>query len=136
MPDLVAQLLPFTSAATLLVGNTLQIRQLQPRGLSADAVDRDKLRLNLVPLLVELFTIAAICALAAEGGQQGGVFKGAFVGTLAALIAYALPKLYMRRVLDKFCAPCTPWGRIGLGALFLVGLLAALMVLNGMILRS
>ena len=125
MPSALVQALPFTSAVASLVGRTLKIRQLQGVPLN-ESFDKD----HLTSILVEVFTIGAICALAAEGGREGSVFKGAFIGTVAAIVAYILPKLYISPMLKKHCGSCTQWGTVGLGITMLLILYICLSLLN------
>ena len=133
MPGLFIQVLPFTSAAAGLVGRTFNINALHaPKIQPGQSIPKNE----LIPILIELFTIAAISALAAEGGIEGGVFKGALIGTVAAALAYIIPKLYLRDTLDKHCKGCTAWGRVGLGVLCLLGLFVVLVVLNAVMLSK
>lgn len=130
MPPLLAQVFPFTSAATALIGRTFNIRQLQQAKLTEGKTVSQE---EWIPVLIDLVSIAAICALAAEAGIEGGVAKGALVGTIAATVAYVLPKLYLRSLLDRHCGTCTSWGRAGLGITVILGLFIALVIFNKLI---
>ena len=123
MPGIFAQALPFTSAAAALVGRTFKIPALSAGGKVGGGQ-------SLFLLLIDLFTIATICALAAEGGIDGGVVKGALIGTAAAGLAYVAPIAYMDRTLAKYCGTCTTWGRLGLGISMLIGLFVLLLLVN------
>lgn len=124
MSNTLLQILPFTSAAASLVGRTLNVKALQQNASVLEVKG------HLVTALIDVFTLGAVCAVAAQAGIEGGVLKGAILGTLTAGAAFVVPRLYMPALLGKRCGSCTPWGKLGLGGMLLLAMFVGLAVVH------
>ena len=88
---------------------------------------------RLLPFAIGLVTVASVCAVAAQTGATSGVAKGAIVGTVAAVLGYLVPTVYLTPTIDRYCSGCTKWGELGIGVSLLVALCVILMCVHWLV---
>lgn len=114
---MLAALLPYTASGAYLAHMS--------HGVGGYDVTDKSLQGRATRAAINTIAIAAICYAAIEVAERTDRFRGVLYGAALCVIAYILPRLLLRAVVETYCASCPANGTLSMGLVVLGALFVA-----------